>query len=221
MPATISNPFTRLQQNGIRTASPTDLLAVALARDPNDVAHLESTANAILTGCGDIRSLGDLSIAELRERAGLDVTESTRLLAMLELGRRVGLSKHGGKMEVVDAAFVADYFSYLVDDKKESFVALLLDAKNQIIRPTTVHIGTLTRSLVGPREVFRDAIRDGASSLIVAHNHPSGDPEPSPEDIDVTERIAEIGQILEIPLLDHVILGEHRFVSLRARGVLR
>ncbi len=221
MPSTISNPWTRVQQNGFRTASPTDLLSIALSRSADDSGHLEATANELLTRCGDIRSLGNLSIAELQEMAGLSGPEAVRLLAMLEVGRRVGLAGKGDLKEVSDAEFVADYFGYLRDEKREHFVALLLDAKNQIIRPTTIHIGTLTKSLVGPREVFREAIREGASAVIVAHNHPSGDPEPSPEDIDVTERLDDIGRVLEIPLLDHVILGEHKFVSLRARGVLR
>jgi DNA repair protein RadC len=221
MPATLSSPWTRLQQNGVRTASPTDLLAVALSRTPEDASLLEKSANELLTRCGDIRSLGNLSLAELQDFAGLDATEAMRLLAMLEVGRRVGLAKKGEPKKVVDAKFVAAYFGYLRDEKKEYFVALLLNAKNQVIRSTTIHIGTLTQSVVGGREVFREAVREGASAVIVAHNHPSGDPEPSPEDIDVTERLMEVGAVLDIPLLDHVILGEHRWVSLRARGVIR
>ena len=104
---------------------------------------------------------------------------------------------------------------------REVFSALLLDAKNRLVRAVTVSIGTLTTSLVHPREVFKAAIRHSAASIILAHNHPSGDPTPSREDIEITEKLAEAGRVLGIDLLDHVILGsEGRFESLREHGVL-
>ncbi len=105
-------------------------------------------------------------------------------------------------------------------EKREHVFAILLDSKNQILRIETVHIGTLNASLVGPREIFRIAIREGASSLILAHNHPSGDPTPSVEDIDLTHRMVDVGRMLDIPVLDHVILGDPGYVSLHQRGVL-
>jgi DNA repair protein RadC len=108
----------------------------------------------------------------------------------------------------------------LRDEKREHFIVVLLDAKNKVIRHVTVHIGTLTSSIVGPREVFREAIREGASGIILAHNHPSGDPEPSIEDVSITRKLAEIGHVLDIPVLDHVILGEFKVVSLRQEGVI-
>jgi len=96
----------------------------------------------------------------------------------------------------------------------------LLDAKNQLIRRADVHIGTANSSLVGAREVFREAVKDGAVGIIVAHNHPSGDPTPSPEDVAVTRQLRDAGKLLDIPLLDHVIIGESRHVSLRRMGLL-
>lgn len=104
---------------------------------------------------------------------------------------------------------------------REVFSALLLDAKNRLLRAVTVSVGTLTASLVHPREVYKAAIRHSAASIILAHNHPSGDPTPSREDIEITERLAEAGRVLGIDLLDHVVLGsDGRFESLREQGIL-
>jgi DNA repair protein RadC len=97
--------------------------------------------------------------------------------------------------------------------KKEYFVAILLDAKNAVLRVAEIHVGTLTMSPVGGREVYREAVRDGASAVIVAHNHPSGDPTPSPEDRMVTEKLKQIGELLDIPLLDHLVIGERYALS--------
>jgi len=102
----------------------------------------------------------------------------------------------------------------------EHFVAVLVDAKNQVRRVCTVHIGTLTMSIVCPRDVFREAVKEGAAGVIVAHNHPSGDPTPSPEDVDITQKLVEAGKLLAIPLLDHVVIGDRAFVSLRERGII-
>lgn len=217
----IDSPWNRIQQNGLRTSSATDLLAVGLSRRPEDVGHLEETAKEILKRLGSIRAFGDLSADHLKQEAGLSSEEAFRAMALIELGRRIGLAGKGEKVEVYDARSIYEMLSHLRDEKKEYFVLVMLDAQNGVIRIVNVHIGTLTSSMVGPREVFREAIREGASSIVVAHNHPSGDPAPSAQDIDVTERLMEVGKLLDIPLLDHVIIGENRFVSLRERGVIK
>lgn len=108
----------------------------------------------------------------------------------------------------------------LRDEKREHFIALLIDTKGGVLRAHTVSIGDLSSSLVHPREVFVEAIRSSAASLIVAHNHPSGDPTPSPEDTAVTRRLREAGQLIGIELLDHVVLGDARWVSLREKGLM-
>jgi DNA repair protein RadC len=217
----IDSPWNRIQQNGLRTSSATDLLAVGLSRRPEDVGHMEETAKSILKILGSIRAFGDLSADHLKQEAGLSGEEAFRAMALIELGRRIGLAGKGEKFEVYDARSIYDLLSHLRDEKKEYFVLVMLDAQNGVIRVSNVHIGTLTSSMVGPREVFRDALREGASSIVVAHNHPSGEPTPSPEDIDVTERLMEVGKMLDIPLVDHVIIGEGKFVSLRERGVIK
>ncbi|HOE16902.1 MAG TPA: DNA repair protein RadC [Syntrophorhabdaceae bacterium] len=106
------------------------------------------------------------------------------------------------------------------DKAKEHFKLILLNTRNKIIGLSTVSIGTLNASLVHPREVFKDAIRHSASSVVVAHNHPSGNPEPSEEDIKITRRLVESGKILGIEVLDHIIIGKDSFISLKAKGLL-
>ena len=117
-------------------------------------------------------------------------------------------------------ADIVELFAYLKHEKKEHFCAVFLDAKNMVIRTATIHIGTQTSSIVAPADVFREALREGAVSVVVAHNHPSGDPTPSAEDIIVTDRLVELGRLLNIPVLDHVVIGERKSVSFRERGLI-
>jgi DNA repair protein RadC len=106
-------------------------------------------------------------------------------------------------------------------EKREHFCLVMLDAQNQVITSRVIHIGTLTMSVVGPREVFREAIREGASAIVVVHNHPSGDVTPSVQDLDLTEKLMEVGYLLDIPLLDHVIIGDPKIKSFRQSGLLK
>jgi len=218
----IESAWTRAHHQGLRTATPGDLLAIGISRRPEDVGHMEGTAREIIKRLGSIRAFGDLSADHLRSEAGLSPDEAFRFLAVLELGRRIGQAGKGDPNErtVYDAQSIWEMHRYLRDEKREHFILVTLDAQNVVTRSTTIHIGTLTSSVVGAREVFREAVREGASAVVVVHNHPSGDPSPSPEDVAVTEKLAEVGRILDIPLLDHVIIGERDFVSLRTRGVI-
>lgn len=213
------NPYDRVKHSGCSAASPIDLLAVALARRESDVS--ESSAREMIQKLGRIQALLEISPDQIREWAGLDDFELIRFQASIELGRRAGGAGKGMLLEVACPEDISDAFDYLRLEKREHVCLVLLDSANQVMRMVTIHIGTLDRSLVGMREVFREAIREGASSLILVHNHPSGDPSPSPADIAVTDQIVKIGQLLEIPLRDHIILGDRgKFVSLMQRGLI-
>lgn len=177
-------------------------------------------AQLMLQGLGHVRHVADLSSVELRDRFGLDAFECERALALIELGRRAALANKGVPSAIGVPEDVYAELSHLIGEKREHFVILLLDAKNVVYRSQTVHIGTLHSTVVGPREVFRVAVREGASSIIVAHNHPSGDPEPSPEDLAITKRLVRIGEELDVRVLDHVIIGDPDFVSFRRRGLI-
>lgn len=213
------NAFERVRDAGVGAASPVDLLAVGLARREDDAS--DTAARDIFQALGGITKLAELTNDQLRDLAGLTVFEATRAQALIELGRRTGGAGKGQRDQIDSPEDIVAMFDHLRSEKREHFVAVYLDSKSYVLRAVTIHIGTVNASLVGPREVFREAIREGAVSLIVAHNHPSGDPTPSPEDIAVTKRLKEVGDMLDIRLLDHVILGERRYVSLHQMGVLQ
>ncbi|HWD40465.1 MAG TPA: DNA repair protein RadC [Fimbriimonas sp.] len=212
------NPIQRVRGAGVRASSPIDLIAIGLARSFEDAAENEPTARRLLTRYRSLKGFGEAAPAELATMTGLDDFEMLRNQALIEIGRRIAQLGPGHKATVDDpddvVAEIVEYLDHVRSEKREHFFAVLLDSKNHILKVEPIHIGTLNMSLVGPREVFRAAVREGASSLIVAHNHPSGDPTPSPEDIDVTKRLVDIGLLLDIPVLDHVIVGDPGYVSL-------
>lgn len=145
-----------------------------------------------------------------------------RLAAGFALGRRVEAERYLPRTPLRDPAAVHRFLRPLYRGlEREQFHVLLLDGKHRLRRVALVSEGTLTTSLVHPREVFRDAVRASAAAVMVAHNHPSGDPEPSREDLEVTERLARAGRLLGVPLLDHLVVAEGGFTSLRARGWVR
>jgi DNA repair protein RadC len=214
------NIVDRVRDSGVRSAGVPDLIAIGLSRRSEDVDAGEPMVRKVLRRYQRIQALADASPSDLSEMTGLESFEVLRAQALIELGRRISISNRGEVTTIVSKEDVEVLLDYLRFEKKEHFVAILLDSKSTILRTATIHVGTLTTSLVGPREVFREAIREGASSIVVAHNHPSGNPEPSAEDLEVTRRLVEIGVLLEIPVLDHVILGDRKSVSLHARGII-
>ena len=198
----------RVRDIGVRGGSLMDLLAIAFARRPGDVGQSESAILGLVKSIGGINNLSQLSATDIEEIVAFDEFEVLRLQSLIEIGRRSGNARKGPVTDVNNPAEVyeelQDAFS---DSRQEHFVVLLLSAKNSILRVVTVHKGTLSSTQVGAREVFREAVREGACSVIVAHNHPSGDPTPSSEDIQVTKRLVEVGILLDIPVLDHIIIG--------------
>jgi DNA repair protein RadC len=211
----------RVLSSGVHAASVIDLVSIAFSRREEDVPLAESPSRQLIQRVRSIRGLIEASRNDLNAATGLDDFELLRCQALMELGRRSTHAGVGPKDTIDSAADVMDMFDHLRYEKREHFIAVMLDAKNVVIRSAQIHVGTLTMSVVGPREVFREAISDGAASIIVVHNHPSGDPTPSPEDIEVTNRLVEIGNLLDIPVVDHVIVGERRHTSLAELGMIR
>jgi len=167
---------------------------------------------------GDLVELARAEVGELVAERGLGRTGARRLAAAFELARRL----HGVRRAQRPSVRSPSRVLRLLEDEvrgaeQERFFVLLLDGKHALRRIELVSLGTLTTSLVHPREVFRPAVRAAAAAVVCAHNHPSGDPEPSAEDVEVTRRLLDAGKLLGIPVLDHVVLGDGRFVSLRER----
>lgn len=213
-------PRERMMRYGEEALSHAELLAILLrtGTQRQSAVHL---AGAILKKCGNLRNLLDMSMDEMTSIRGIGPAKAMQLRAGIELGKRIARSRLGDTVTVRKPQDAADYvmeeLRYL---KKEHFVCLFLNTKNHIIARETLSIGTLNASLVHPREVFRAAIKCSSASIICAHNHPSGDPAPSPEDITLTKRLAEAGQLVGIEVLDHIVIGDGRYVSLKEHGHL-
>lgn len=205
-----NRPRERLQKDGAHVLSPAELLAVILKSGTKKENVLE-ISNRLLSTHG-LQNLSRCSLQQLQQQYGIGTAKASQIIALFELCRRIPLSTEIKKISC--AKDVAE--SYLPKTRhllKEKFMAIYLDTKNNIIAEETITIGTLNSSLVHPREVFHGAIKHLANSIIVLHNHPSGDPQPSTEDIEITEIFSKAGKILGITLLDHIILGKESWWS--------
>lgn len=197
-----------------------ELLAIILNTGTRAVSAL-GLADALLARFGSLKALSDASVEELCALHGIGQAKAVRLAAAFELALRIGGRASCQAPLICSAEDVAGLLqSEMRALDREEFRCLLLDTKNRLIETHTVSIGHLSGALVHPREVFKAAIRRSSAALIVVHNHPSGDPTPSPEDIGVTRRLHQAGELLGIELLDHVVLGRDGFVSLRQLGYL-
>ena len=161
-----------------------------------------------------LERLNSLSLQELMKIKGIGLAKASKLIAAFELSKRVNSGRICDKTIKNPSDIAKHYINKLKDEKKEHFIAVFLDSKNKIIKDEVISIGTLNSSLVHPREVFKEAIKVSANSLILVHNHPSGDVEPSEEDLVVTEKIKEAGQTIGITLLDHIIIGNKRWKNI-------
>lgn len=213
-------PRERMLQFGARILSNSELIAILL-RTGTVAESAIGLAQRVLKEAGGIRGLVDMSTAQLTAIKGIGNAKALQLQAGIELGRRLAQSE-------LDPAFIVrspeDVARYVMEDlrylQKEHFVCLFLNTKNHVIARETLSIGSLNASIVHPREVFRAAIQRGSASLICIHNHPSGDPTPSPEDIDMTHRLVQAGQVIGIEVLDHLIIGDQKYVSLKEQGFM-
>ena len=163
-----------------------------------------------------------ISVAELAKIDGVGKVKAATLQAAIELARRLAVQQSAKIQMITGPEDVARYaMPHYRFEQKEHFAVLLLTTKNHVISMPEVSVGSLSASVVHPREVFRAAIDHAAAAMILLHNHPSGDPTPSREDIAVTERLVKAGKIMDIPVLDHVVLGRDRFISLKEKGLLQ
>lgn len=213
-------PRERLLAVGAENLSNQELLAILLGSGTKQESVME-LAKHILMHFEGLKLLKDATIEELIAIKGIGYAKGILILAAIELGRRMHQYRPTENYTIRSPEDGADY---IMEDmrllKQEHFVALFLNTKNQVIHRQTIFIGSLNASIVHPREIFREAIKRSAASIIVAHNHPSGDPTPSQEDIQVTKRLADTGKLIGIEVLDHLIIGDGKFVSLKEKGYL-
>lgn len=215
----VGDAYRRIQQHGLKAVSTADLMCMILSREERDIEANERAAMDIVRRYPGSR-LMDLSQAELHSVAGIEGYEGLRLLAAMELGRRVAGQGKQLVDSISDQEQAYQVFRWLENEAQEHFCAAFLNTKAAILSTKVIHIGTLNMSVVGARELFREAVRENAASVIVAHNHPSGDPTPSPEDLAITRKLAEVGELLDVPVLDHIIIGQGKYVSLHQLGAI-
>jgi DNA repair protein RadC len=178
-----------------------------------------SIAQELLVKFGNIKSISQATIEELSQIKGIGLAKAAQIKASFELGKREDLEPEFKNYDIKAPETVVKAIRASIKDKaKEHFKLILLNPRNKIIGISTVSIGSLNASLVHPREVFKDAIGHSAASVVLAHNHPSGDPEPSEDDLTITKRLTEAGKILGIEVLDHIIIGKNNHYSFKAKG---
>jgi DNA repair protein RadC len=213
-------PRERLQKLGVEALSAQEILAVILGRGVSGESVMV-TAQRLLSRFGSLKGLAQASVEELSAVRGIGLAKAAQLKAAFELASRVeGYSGAGDKPVVKTPEDVASLVrSRLKDKKKEYFLALLLDTRNQLIKVSEIAIGSLDASIVHPREVFKEAISASAAAVIFAHNHPSGDATASEDDINLTKRLAGVGEIVGIDVLDHIIIGDKKYLSLKREGL--
>jgi DNA repair protein RadC len=213
-------PRERLYHKGAESLADAELLAIQLGSGLPGRSAVD-IARDLLTRYGSLPGLAGRGVAELALVRGVGPVKAVRLAATFEITRRLRSRNGGGRVVLGSPEQVFARYGPLMEDlKKEIFRVALLDAQNGLLRDVVISEGTLSASLVHPREVFKPAILESAASIILLHNHPSGDPTPSREDLRLTRQLMECSELMDLRIHDHVIIGRERFISLAQRGAL-
>jgi len=206
--------------HGISALSDAEVLALVLGCGNSGASALD-LARRLVAEAGGLRKLAPRSPLEWQSEPGIGEALAARLVAVFEIGRRMRIRRPRRGQPIRHPQQMATYLgARLADAQVESFGVLMLDARNRLLADDILSSGGWSASVVRPREVFRRALLAGAPALILYHNHPSGDPAPSREDIQITRQLVEAGQLLGIKVLDHLIVGVEGYASLRERGLL-
>jgi DNA repair protein RadC len=225
-------PRERLKKLGAEALTTSELIAI-LFRTGSRKSGAQDVAQRLMAQFGDLEHLARASIEELCSVDGVGTVKALEIKAALELGKRLAAFTGDERPSIrspeeASALFMSQFkgldkehfMSQFKGLDKEHFRAVLLNTKNHILKTVEISVGSLDASLVHPRECFRPAVAASAASIILLHNHPSGDPEPSADDINITKRLKETGKVLGIEVLDHIIFGAGTYVSLKEKGVL-
>ena len=214
-------PREKLLREGSDRLSTTEILAILINSGTKEISALEIAAQLLSMDKRGVRFLAECSPEELGRIKGMGQAKICTVLAAVELGKRIAAAPVRDRNLIRSSSDIADPFMEKMRYyKKEHFVSLMINAKGEIIEETEVSIGDLCSSSTHPREVFVDAVKRSAGSVVFLHNHPSGDPSPSDTDIHTTKRLIEAGTILGIPVLDHIIIGDGIYVSMKAMGLI-
>jgi DNA repair protein RadC len=210
-------PRERLDALGPKALSNAELLAI-LIRTGMAGMNAVQVSQQLISQSGGLPGLHRMSYSVLKSQRGIGPAKAAQIKAAIELGRRLSAAAPEEKVKIGSPEEAASLLLYEMSAlEREHLRVLLLDTRNQLIKMVEVYRGSLNSSFIRVGEIFREAVREQAAAIILAHNHPSGDPTPSPEDVAVTRTVIEAGKILDIEVLDHIVLGQGRFVSLKAR----
>jgi DNA repair protein RadC len=213
-------PREKLQRLGAAALGDNELVAIVLGHGQANASALD-LANALLAGVGGAGGLARARHDDLTKIAGIGPARAAQILAAVELGRRTLTRGGRQRVQVTTPRTVAELLLPQYGSRSvEQFGVVLLDTKHRVLRTTVVSVGTLDASIVHPREIFREATAAGAAAIVLFHNHPSGDPEPSADDVQLTIRLIAAGVLMGIDVIDHVILGDVRYCSLREKGLI-
>jgi DNA repair protein RadC len=217
--AASERPRERLARLGPGALSNAELLAILLGTGIVGMNAVQ-LAEHILVESGGLAGIHRAPFDELRQKRGVGLAKASQVKAAVELGRRLAVASPEERPSIQSPQDAAGLLLYEMGAlEQEHLRVLLLDTRNRLVRTTEVYRGSLNSSLIRVGEVFREAVRHHAAAIIVAHNHPSGDPAPSPEDVTVTKAIVEAGKLLDIEVLDHLVIGRGRYVSLKSQGL--
>jgi DNA repair protein RadC len=213
-------PRERLQKFGPEALSAQELFALVIGRGIPKKSVM-SIAQELLARFGNVKAISQATIEELSQIKGIGLAKAAQIKACFELGKREELEVEPRDFDIKNPESVVKAIRASIKDKaKEHFKLILLNPRNKVIGISTISVGTLNASLVHPREVFKDAIVHSAASVVLAHNHPSGDPEPSEDDIKITKKLVDSGKILGIEVIDHIVIGKNIFCSFKQRGLI-
>lgn len=208
-----SQPRERMLQYGVENLSDIDLISIILRTGTKD-SNVKDVACEIIKSVESINNLNNVGIRELSKIKGVGPIKAITLLASIELGKRVNNKEIALNMPLTTGDKVHEAFKRLfIDEKQEKLLSIFLDSKKRLISYKIMFIGTLDKSIIHPREIFNEAIKVHASSIIIIHNHPSSDITPSKEDIEITKKLDECGNIIGIPILDHLITNGKDYYS--------
>lgn len=212
-------PYEKCLAWGAERLSDAELIAVILRTGSKGVSALELSRNVLAQNKKGLLGIYHMSISDLQKIRGLGKVKSVQLKCIAELSRRISRAGISESISFHDPAAVAEYYmEALRHEEQEILVLAMLNSKGKLIRDTVISKGTVNASLISPREIFIEAIRQQAVSILLLHNHPSGVPDPSRDDVLLTERVRRSGAMLGIELLDHIIIGDRQAVSMREQG---
>lgn len=214
-------PVEKAISKGASALSNSEILAILLGSGTREKSAIGLAEDIIAKDKSGISYLTESSVQELMSISGIGQSKAARLIAAVELGKRISTAPRAKRMGVESSDDIARMFiEDMRYEKREVFKALLLNPRGEIISTETVSVGELTSTIVHPREVFSQAVKKSAAGIVFVHNHPSGNPEPSEEDIKTTERLAACGKLLGIVVIDHIVIGDGQYCSMQSMGLM-